>query len=200
MGAAGAAACNQECVDGVLPVMTVTVDPPMHLDSIRQRLAEDLDGAFPDLVRAIIPDLHAGLRRLHPDAAEDLTQETLIRAHRALAGYDADRIRALALGGWIWTIALNLGRNHARDRARRPTPARVDDHHGWVDPEPIDSAAWDRRLGVLPLAQRRAVVLRHVVGLDYEELAAATGRPVGTVKADVHRGLRRLRTIIEEEP
>jgi DNA-directed RNA polymerase specialized sigma24 family protein len=43
------------------------------------------------------------------------------------------------------------------------------------------------------------VVLRHVVGLSYEELAAALGRREGTLKADVHRGLERLRTIMEEE-
>jgi RNA polymerase sigma-70 factor (ECF subfamily) len=43
------------------------------------------------------------------------------------------------------------------------------------------------------------VVLRHVVGLPYDDIAAALDRPVGTVKADVHRGLGRLRTIISEE-
>jgi DNA-directed RNA polymerase specialized sigma24 family protein len=42
-------------------------------------------------------------------------------------------------------------------------------------------------------------VLRHVVGLDYEEIAAALDRPVGTVKSDVHRGIEQLRTIMKEE-
>ncbi len=44
---------------------------------------------------------------------------------------------------------------------------------------------------------RAAVVLHHVVGLPYDEVAAALGRPVGTVKADAHRGLARLRARLE---
>jgi DNA-directed RNA polymerase specialized sigma24 family protein len=43
------------------------------------------------------------------------------------------------------------------------------------------------------------VVLRHVADLPYTEIAAATDRPVGTVKADVHRALDRLRRMLEEE-
>ncbi len=169
------------------------------MDELCQRLARDLDGAFPDLVAHLQGRLYSGLRRLHGDAAEDLAQETFIRAYRALRGYDPDRIRRLRLDGWIWTIALNLGRNHARDRARRPTPMPLDDRHGVSDPEPVDLAAWDRRLAALPPPQRRAVVLRHVVGLSYPQIAEVTGRPEGTVKADVHRGLARLRRILQEE-
>lgn len=174
---------------GTVPTVTPLAD----------RLAEDLDAAFPDLVAEVRDDLWSGLRRLHPNDAEDLAQEALIRAYRALSGYDPSRIRDLRVRGWVWTIALNLGRNHARDRARRPTPVTLEDRHGVSDPDPPDSAAWDRRLGRLPAAQRRAVVLRHVVGLGYEDIACALERPIGTVKADVHRGLARLRTIIEEE-
>jgi RNA polymerase sigma-70 factor (ECF subfamily) len=58
---------------------------------------------------------------------------------------------------------------------------------------------WDRRLSVLSDHQRTAVVLRHVVGLGVVEISEITGRPEGTVKADVHRGLTRLRKTIEEE-
>jgi RNA polymerase sigma factor (sigma-70 family) len=169
------------------------------MNDLCHRLSRDLDGAFPDLVDALRQDLYSGLRRLHPNDAEDLTQETFIRAYRALSDYDVHRIRALQLRGWIWTIALNLGRNHARDRARRPQPVEYRDHPAVADPEPADSVAWDRRLGALTPTQRKAVVLRHVVGLSYQEIAEVSGRPEGTVKADVHRGLTRLRQIMEEE-
>ena len=155
------------------------------MEQLCERLARDLDGSFDDLVNALGDDVYSGLRRMHGDAAADLTQETFIRAYRALGTYDTERIRALRLRGWIWTIALNLGRNHVRDRSRRP--------------QPIDSALWQTRLGSLPNAQRRAVVLRHVVGLSYAELAHALDRPEGTVKADVNRGLARLKRLIEEE-
>jgi RNA polymerase sigma-70 factor (ECF subfamily) len=102
------------------------------------------------------------------------------------------------LSPWLWTIALNLGRNHLRDRSRRPTFVEMTDQ-GDDDPEPPDTAAWDRRLSSLSLDQRRAVVLRHVVGLGIGEIAEATGRPEGTVKADIHRGLGRLRRVMEQE-
>lgn len=172
----------------------------MRMDDLCIRLASDLDAAFPELVTDLADDVYSGLRRMAgADAAEDLTQETFIRAYRALQGYEAGRIRDLRLRGWIWTIALNLGRNHARDRDRRPTPVMLEDRFGAPDPEPVDSAAWDRRLAGLAPAQRRAVVLRHVVGLEYAEIAAATGRAEATVRSDVHRGLDRLRRILEEE-
>lgn len=169
------------------------------MEQLCAALATNLDDSFPELVRTLQGDVHSGLRRLHGDDAEDLTQETFIRAYRALQTYPADRIRTLRLRGWIWTIALNLGRNRARDRARRPIPVELVDWHGVSDPEPPDTLAWGRRLALLTTNQRRAVVLRHIVGLGYEELAEAVERPIGTVKADVHRALERLRTIIIEE-
>ncbi len=158
-----------------------------------------MDGAFPELVALMRDDLYSGLRRLHPQDAEDLTQETLIRAYRALKGYEPERVRSMNLRGWIWTIALNLGRNHLRDRGKRPQAVQLEDRHGSEDPEPPDTRAWDSRLARLGIRQRRAVVMRHVVGLDYAEIASALDVPEGTVKADVHRGLVRLRTIMEAE-
>ena len=169
------------------------------MEQLCERLARDLDGSFEDLVDALGDDVYSGLRRMHGDDAADLTQETFIRAYRALGTYDEERIRTLQLRGWIWTIALNLGRNHVRNRSRRPQPVELHDIHPIADPEPIDSALWQARLESLPNAQRRAVVLRHVVGLSYGELSDALGRPEGTVKADVSRGLARLKRLIEEE-
>jgi RNA polymerase sigma-70 factor (ECF subfamily) len=171
----------------------------MDVQELTRALASDLDSSFPDLVRAMEDQLYSGLRRMTGDRgdAEDLTQETLIRAYQALSSYEPGRIGDLRLRGWMWTIALNVGRNHLRDRAKRPLP--VADLDGSVADDPTDVGDWDRRFQKLSPVQRRAVVLRHVVDLDYEEIAVATGRPVGTVKNDVHRGLGRLRQIMEDE-
>lgn len=173
------------------------------MEELPSALAADLSSAFDDLVHALADDVYSGLRRLAgPDEAEDLTQETFIRAYRALEGYGPERIRELRLRGWIWTIALNLGRNHARDRARRPTLVELDpatNTASSTDPEPPDSAQWDKRLSTLSAPQRKAVVLRHVVGLDYAEIGEATGRPETTVRSDVRRGLERLRRMMEAE-
>lgn len=170
------------------------------MDDLNRRLARDLDGAFPEVVSLLGGRLYSGLRRLtgsHQEA-EDLAQETLIRAYRALQGYERERVEALRLEAWVWTIALNLGRNHLRDRARRPVPI-FDGDREVTDPEPVDQVAWDGRLARLSPAQRTAVVLRHVAGLSIDEICDVTGRPTGTVKADIHRALDRLRQIMEEE-
>ena len=54
-------------------------------------------------------------------------------------------------------------------------------------------ATWASLLATLPPAQRTAIVLRHVDGLSYAEMSQALGRPEGTLKAQVHRGLVALR-------
>jgi RNA polymerase sigma factor (sigma-70 family) len=173
----------------------------MSMNDLATSLGRDLDAAFPELVELMSPRLFWGLRRMtgDPHHAEDLSQEALIRAYRALQTYDSDRISHLELEPWVWTIALNLGRNHLRDRSRRPTLVEQTRDPAIDDPEPPDVTAWQHRLNSLTKPQREAVVLRHVVGLDIASIAEATGRPEGTCKADIHRGLQRLRTILENE-
>jgi RNA polymerase sigma-70 factor (ECF subfamily) len=61
------------------------------------------------------------------------------------------------------------------------------------------AATWRARLDALPSRYRRAVELRHVSGLSYPELALALDRPLGTVKSDVHRGVRLLREVVMDE-
>jgi len=163
-------------------------------------MASDLDAAFPAVVEQMGTRLYWGLRRISGDhqEAEDLTQETFIRAYNALETYNATRIREMKLESWLWTIALNLGRNHLRDRSRRPTWVELEDR-GTEDPEIADGRSWDRRLGCLNQHQRTAVVLRHVMGMGIPDITEATGRPAGTVKADIHRGLAKLREVMEDE-
>ncbi len=179
------------------------------MEALPAALAADRDAAFPHLVRALIDGIYSGALRLtgSPADAEDLTQEAFLRAYRALGGYPAERIRELRLREWVWTIAANLCRNRARARQRRPEEA-LPGEAPFADPAPgpeaeaiasAGSEALAAHLARLPWAQRSAVVLRHVTGLSYAEAAAALGRPVGTVKADVHRGLQQLRVALEEE-
>jgi RNA polymerase sigma factor (sigma-70 family) len=172
-------------------------------------LARDLAGAFPTAV-AHHQDLVYGIARRStgdPSDAEDLAQEAFLRAYRALAGYETSRIADLHLRGWLARITLNLARNQARDRG----PGMVDVESV---PEPVDvrqpdpevvaerreaARMWRRLLDGLPAAYRAAIELRHVDGLPYHELAEALGKPIGTVKSDVHRGVRLLRKAYEAE-
>ena len=182
----------------------------MTTEDLTARLADDLDGTFPEVVRAVSGDLLSGAYRMLGDRhdAEDVTQDALVRAYRALAGYEPQRIRDLRLRPWLWTIAANLCRNRLRSRARRRTEV-LEDEPPESRPGPED-AAEQSDLGVtlarllldLPWHMRTAIVLHHVVGMPYDEIAVVLDRPSATVRSDVHRGLARLRAahIPEEGP
>ena len=179
------------------------------MEALPAALAADRDAAFPHLVRALVDGIYSGAWRLTGSRAdaEDITQEAFLRAYRALGDYPAEPIRDLQLRPWLWTIAANLCRNRARSLGRRPEeplPEELpaDDPRPGPEAQALEAAgaaALAAHLARLPWAQRAAVVLRHVTGLSYAEVAAALARPVGTVKADVHRGLQQLRTLVEEE-
>ena len=177
-------------------------------------LARDLVGSFEALVHAHQDRLYSIALRLlgDPRDAEEAAQDAFVRAYRALAGYDPARIRELRLRPWLATIVLNVCRSRL---TRRPAAGRATLSLDLVLPgdlEPRTDAAhdpasrvatrdagndWAGMLLTLPPAYRTAVVLRHVDGLSYPELAIALDRPEGTVKAQVHRGLALLRMAFE---
>jgi len=177
-------------------------------------LAADLDGAFRALVTAHEDRLYTIALRLlgDPRDAEEVAQDAFVRAYRAMRGYHAARIRQLRLRPWLASIVVNLSRNRRRRLDERRPPLQLEpivDAGGEAEfPDggatPHERAA--RRetlrtlataLAELPPGPRAAVVLRHVDGLSYPELAIALERPEGTVKAQVHRGLAMLRTALE---
>ena len=176
-------------------------------DPLADQLAVDLDGRFEELVLTYQVRLYSfalGMTGNREDA-EEVAQDAFVRAYRALAGYDEERVRALALRPWLYRITLNVARNRLRRKRHRLLPLASSDGAG---PEPEDDERsrpdavaaqreGDAELGALvaslPTRYRAAVVLRHVEGLSYDEAATALGQPVGTVKSNVHRGLRLLR-------
>lgn len=180
---------------------------------LTELLAADLDSGFTELVRVYERAVYALLLRVSGSAteADDLGQDAFLRAYTALQGYAPERRRELKLRAWLMTIAANVWRNHVRTCTRRPAPAgvRVEDAvDAWTDggPGPAERAALaeDRRCLVaalleLPEHHRIAVVLRHVVGMSYAEVADVQGCAVGTVKAQVSRGLKRLRQLLESD-
>jgi len=175
-------------------------------------LAADLDGSFEKLVRTHVDRCHSIALRVLGNShdAEEVTQDALVRAYRALAGYDSDRIRAIRLRPWLATIVVNLCRNRLR-RSGPPVTSLEPLLAAGADPSTGDAfdpaiqalRASDReRLGTLlaelPDRYRIPVVLRHVDDLSYAELAEVLGRPEGTLKAQVHRGLALLRVAAGE--
>ncbi|MGN9841553.1 RNA polymerase sigma factor [Nonomuraea sp. H19] len=176
------------------------------LDPVRKALLEDLDEGFAEMYAAYRGLVFSTALRLSGRwaDAEDLTAEAFLRAYRALAGYDHDRIAALQPRAWLMTILMNIWRNCARAKSRKPPPDLLDEPVDAVDPgEDVEEAAARRETGdelaellaLLPDEQRAAVVLRHVVDLPVSEIAAVLKIPQGTVKSHVSRGLQRLRAM-----
>ena len=181
--------------------------------ALATRLSRDLDAAFPALVAGHQDRLYTIALRLLGDRrdAEEVAQDALVRAFRAMAGYPRERTAALRLRPWLASITVNLSRNRRRRIDDRRPPNQLEPLlDAGFDP-PADGrsrpdAASDRRetqrelvaaLQRLTPAVRTAIVLRHVDGLSVAETAEALGRPEGTVKAQVHRGLRELRLVLE---
>lgn len=137
--------------------------------------------------------------------AEDAAQETFLRAWRSLRQWDADRREALNERAWLHRIALNVVRNRVRATASRPPLAASDAALALQaapgrGPESAVETEWlAGRVASLPPAQREAIVLVAVQGFPYADAAEVVGRPVNTVKSDVHRGLASLRKMMERE-
>jgi len=85
-------------------------------DRLASRLARDLDAAFPELVVGHADRLYSIALRLlgSRSDAEEVAQDVLVRAYRAMAGYDSARIAELRLRPWLASIAVNLARNKRR--------------------------------------------------------------------------------------
>lgn len=177
------------------------------MTTIADALAADLDGGFPKLVEATRHRVYALALSLarSPHDAEEIAQDAYVRAYKALLAYPSERIRSLQLRPWMAKIALNVWRNRVR-RPRREAET-LDDQ--WpADPREspdaravrTDAARRLRALLVkLPERYRLAVVLRHAYDVPYAEAASALGIPVGTLKANVHRGARMLRAAYDRE-
>lgn len=165
-------------------------------------LADEPAAGFERLVREHQHRIFAFALNLcgNPADAEEIAQDAFIRAHRALAGYDDQRVRDLRVSSWLHQIALNVFRN--RVRGKRPQVVGLDDvaepASTLPGPEPAFESGEERErlrglLAALPLRYREAIVLRHVQGLSYAEMAEVLDLPQGTLKSDVHRGLALLR-------
>jgi RNA polymerase sigma-70 factor (ECF subfamily) len=126
--------------------------------------------------------------------AEDLVQETMLRAHRAFDRYrPGTNARA-----WLFTILHRLRTDDLRRKGRRPETVELADDGPPVPAaheQSLTSGREDivRALEGLPEAFRSAVVLRDIEEFTYAEIAKILGVPVGTVMSRIHRGRAQLR-------
>lgn len=141
-----------------------------------------------------------------PDRAADLSQEIFLRIYRHLGGF---RGRS-ALRTWVYRIALNHCRGRLSGGSRWSFRRLFEEGEETAEPLPdlsrgpeeLAVASDDGRrvseaLMELPIEFREAVVLRDLEGLAYEEISAALGVPIGTVRSRIARGRERLRDLLE---
>ncbi len=157
--------------------------------------------------------LYAVILRLvgDPSLAEELAQESFVRAFRSLRGFR----RESSFGTWLVQIGIHAARDRMRSQRRRPAvsidaPSKAGrprlelvDTSPAADPG-FEVEAEERRrlmrtaLASLPLEYREVLVLKHFEGWAYDEIASATGDSVGTLKVRAFRARQLLRERLTE--
>jgi RNA polymerase sigma factor (sigma-70 family) len=163
---------------------------------------------FAELFDRHFPAIHRYLRRrVGPELADDLAAETFTQAFARRRHYRAGQPDA---GSWLYGIAGNLLRQHARAEQRRmhayarvPLDSDTYDHGDIVDKR-VDASATARRaaavLADLPTDQRDVLLLHAWGELDGAAIARALDLPAGTVRSHLHRARQRLRRALGWTP
>jgi RNA polymerase sigma-70 factor (ECF subfamily) len=165
---------------------------------------------FADLAMPFMHGLYAAAMRMtrNPSDAEDLVQETYLRAYRGFGGFqDGTNLKA-----WLYKILTNTYINMYRAKKRRPQQEALDQfedfslYHRLGGLEAVDAArspeaevldsipeeAVKRAIEDLPENFRMAVLLADVEGFSYKEIAEIMDVPIGTVMSRLHRGRKQL--------
>jgi RNA polymerase sigma-70 factor (ECF subfamily) len=182
-----------DCLDD-LPATVSPVDIDRSL--VRAAIAGDTR-AFESLYRRHVPRVHGVIARLvghHGARAEDLTQDTFVRAWQALPGYRFES----AFGTWLYRLAANTALMDLRARRSRP---QADGDGGLDEIGTPDSAGHataltldlERAVATLPPRARAVLVLFDIEGWKHEEIAEALCMAVGSSKAQLHRARALLR-------
>jgi len=162
------------------------------------------------LLVTFAPRVYGLLFRLigRADIAEDLMQETMLRAFRSLDTYHPEgKFRA-----WVFRIAVNLARDWIRRQPREPSVS-IDEGDDppvaaslrTVDPpdKGMTRREGSRRVEVaiarLSAADREVLLLRYYGDLAFKDIARTTGEPLGTVLARAHRALKKLGELLPED-
>ncbi len=193
---------RQEYVDSVMK---------QEDSSIAALLAIDIDSHFQQFMLAYQHRLYGFLIRQIGNAqeAEDIAQETFIRSYYALRDYPTQKIQSLKLRAWLFKIALNVFYNRQRSRTLLQTSLDSDETN--VAQEIADEAdepdeeVWrneqrqeiEQLVTSLPERYRVVINLYYFEELSYAEIAELLHQPVGTIKAQVHRGIALLRKTVD---
>jgi RNA polymerase sigma-70 factor, ECF subfamily len=141
-----------------------------------------------------------------PELAEDLTQETFLRAYRSLAGFDRRR----PFKPWLFAIATNVCKTALRQKRNQAIPFSEDAEgmnilENCIDPGQATDEISDQRvqglihqsLAKLSPSVRQALILRHVYDMPYDVVAETMAANLNTVRTWLKRGRESLKTLLE---
>jgi RNA polymerase sigma-70 factor (ECF subfamily) len=174
---------------------------------VRKAQQGDMD-AFESLVRKYQQRVYALCRRLTGahQSADDLAQETFIKAYYALERFDTQ----WPLYPWLRRIALNTGLNYLKARKRErpllegtlgarrmPFTAPADSPEEQLERAEFE-ARFERAVASLPADQRSVFVLRFHESMSYEEISRTLDLPIGTVMSRLNRARQRLKSLLAD--
>ncbi len=161
----------------------------------------------------LLPNLYSAALRMtrNPADAEDLVQETYLRAFRGFGGFE----EGTNLRAWMYRILTNTFINAYRKRQPEPVTVTDEDVEDWYLYDKLGEAGVEasaesavlerlpdedvqRALEALPDGFRLAVLLADVEGFSYKEIAEIMGIPIGTVMSRLHRGRKALEKALWE--
>jgi RNA polymerase sigma-70 factor, ECF subfamily len=152
---------------------------------------------FRENVEATVPALRRFGRALTRDAdvADDLVQDTLVRALRSEHLFQGEEVRS-----WLYTILTNLNRNRLRSLGRRPALSSLGENDA-LDLSVTEGGGRDieRALATLVEEQRHALLLVVLEGLSYREVAEVQGVPIGTVMSRLARARVQIKSFLDGE-
>lgn len=166
--------------------------------------------AFELLVRKYQYKIIQLVSRLVGDGdAPDVAQETFIKAYRALKGFQGNS----AFYTWLYRIGINTAKNHLVSRSRRPADQDIDiadaelyghtEHLSDVETPEAQLLTEEIKTKVaeaiakLPADLRKAITLRELDGLSYEEIAEIMECPIGTVRSRIFRAREAIDAVIK---
>jgi RNA polymerase sigma-70 factor (ECF subfamily) len=176
-------------------------------EELVRRFISGEEKAFEELFLRYYPALKRFVGRMMPQQAEDIVQEVFLRVYRDIRKFSPDKG---SFKTWIFSIAANLTVDEYRRRRRwlrifRPLgkeALNLPDGSRSPDEALLEKerrSEIEKALQMVPIEQRQVLILKHLEGFKFREIAQILGISEGTAKSRMARGLKRLKEVLDEK-